>query len=78
MSRIATEMSLVSLLAIVELKAIRDNGGCLTITRNDSGWTITLGELEVTGEALEEALENCIVPAGPKLRYKDWKGGKDG
>ena len=75
------EASLESLLSIIELIAIRRHQGLLSITRNQDGWTVTMGDGNdgdaLAGETLSEALENAIVPVNPKkIDYKNWSPGK--
>jgi len=70
------EANLEALLSIVELFAIRRFKGILTISRNQDGWTVFLGDGNggdaLAGETLTAALENAIVPVKKKPEYKDF------
>ena len=77
MSRLNADLQ--SLLSVIELLAIRKAGGNLSITRNENGWTVCLGDPDSEvhageGPDLITALENIIVPPKPTPFYIDFKG----
>ena len=76
MSRIRPNIE--ALLSICELLAIRKHGGNLSITRNQNGWAVCLGDPDNAirageGKSLIEALEGTIIPVEPKKPYTQWK-----
>jgi hypothetical protein len=67
-----------SLLSLSEIKAIRQNHGQMSITRDKNGWIVSVGEDVGTGKSFTEALFNVFIRTEPVIEYKDWSPNNGG